>query len=450
VLGEPAPAAGGLNQQLLRLAELLQLSARAREAPRDELPFVIANETVRAVRYDQAVLWDLRTEKVVALSGAARAEPGSPYLLLLNRLYKAVAATARADEAQVLDDNLVAKAAAGEEASLAPHLLWWPLKLKGRRPAAVLMLGRRDPWAESDLVVLEQLCGSYAQAWELSRAQIAPVQPGGVRRRRRTLIAIAAVLAVVAAFMPVRSSIIAPAEVVARAPAFVRAPFAGIVDSIAVVPNAPVKAGQVLVRLERRQLETEYSVAAKALEVATAQYRQASQEAITDPRAREQLASLRGKLDEVRSDYDYRRARLARADIVSPADGIAVFNDPAEWIGRPVEIGERIMQVSPPTSSRIEIELPAIDATTFEEGTEVAFFSNLSPDKPASGKLVFMSYATSLTPTGVLAYTARADLEEGSSLRLGVKGSAKVYGPRRPLVLWLLRRPLAYVREILT
>ena len=42
---------------------------RGRDA---ELPFVIVNETVRAVAYDQAVLWDARTERVVALSGAAR------------------------------------------------------------------------------------------------------------------------------------------------------------------------------------------------------------------------------------------------------------------------------------------------------------------------------------------------------------------------------------------
>ena len=107
------------------------------------------------------------------------------------------------------------------------------------------------------------------------------------------------------------------------------------------------------------------------------------------------------------------------------------------------------MQISPPTSSRIEIELPAADATTFAEGTEVTFFSNLNPDQPAAGRLVFMSYATTMTPGGVLSYTARADLDEGGGLRLGLKGSAKVFGPRRPLVLWLLRRPIAYVRQLI-
>ena len=68
----------------------------------DELPFVVVNETVRAVPYDQAVLWDARTERVAALSGAARLEAGAPYVLLLDRLYRNVVATGKRDQPQAL------------------------------------------------------------------------------------------------------------------------------------------------------------------------------------------------------------------------------------------------------------------------------------------------------------------------------------------------------------
>ena len=117
------------------------------------------------------------------------------------------------------------------------------------------------------------------------------------------------------------------------------------------------------------------------------------------------------RLEEARADYDYRRTRLERADIPSPADGIAVFSDPAEWIGRPVETGERILQVSPAQSSRIEVELPAVEAMAFADGADVLFFNNIDPDRPVAAKLTFMSYATSMSPSGVLIYTVRADLE---------------------------------------
>lgn len=439
---------GRLNQQLLRMTEVLQLAARSRDAVREELPFVIVNETIRAVPYDQAVLWDARTERVVALSGAARLEPGAPYVLLLDRLYRSIAASGKRDEVQKLGPEAVSGDDEGAKTWLAPHLLWWPIRVRGQT-VAILMLGRRTAWPDAELPLLNVLCGSYGQAWELARAKLAPVKVGGRRKIKQIAIAAAVLLLVGVGLMPVRSSAIAPAEVVAEMPAFVRAPFAGVVDAIEVAPNAPVKAGQLIVRLERRQLEAEYKVATKVLETATAQFRQASQEAITDPRAREQLATLRARLDEARADFEYRQARLARGDILSPADGIAVFNDPAEWIGKPVEVGERILQVSPPTSSRIEIELPVTEATSLQEGAEVTFFSNLTPDQPVDGKVVFVSYATTMTPSGVLAYTARADLQHVADLRLGLKGTAKIFGPRRPLAVWLLRKPLAYIRQLL-
>lgn len=438
----------GLNQQLLRLAELLQLAQRAREASRDELPFVIVNESIRGVSYDQAVLWDVRSWNVVALSGGGRPEAGAPYVLFLNRLRKAVQASGQQDAPHGLSADIVARATVNNESWMAPNLLWWPLRLRGQT-VAVLLLGRREPWPEAEYPVLENLCGAYAQAWELARIKPAPVRAGGTSRLKRNAIIGGAIALVLLALMPVRTSAIAPAEVVAKAPAFVRAPYQGVVDAILVPPNAPVKTGQPLVRLERRQLEAEFKVSAKSYEVASTLYRQASQEAISDPRAREKLGELRGKLEEGRTDYEFRRARLERSDIAAPADGIAVFNDPAEWIGRPVEIGERIMQVSPPTSTRIEIELPVTEEANFENGADVAFFNNLNPDRPSDGRLVFTSYATTITPSGVLAYVARADLGDTEGLRLGLKGTAKIFGPRRPLALWLLRRPIAFLRQLI-
>lgn len=442
------PQAGRLNQQLLRLTEILQLTARARTASRDELPFVIVNETVRAVSFDQAVLWDARSERIVALSGATKIEAGAPYVLMLDRLYRDIAAAGKRDQLQRLDPSVVTSDTEGAKAWLAPHLLWWPIRVRGV-VVAILLLGRRMAWPDAELPLLDVLLGSYGQAWEISRSRVVPARIGGRRLTLRLLVAGAAALVMLGGLIPVRSSAIASAEVVAGQPAFVRAPFAGVVDAIEVPPNAPVKAGQLVVRLERRQLDAEYKVAAKALETATAQYRQVSQEAIADVRAREQLATLRARLDEARADFEYREARLARADIISPADGIAVFNDPAEWIGRPVEIGERILQVSPPTSSRIEIELPVAEATTLEDGADVLFFSNLAPDRPVPGRIVFVSYATTLNPSGVLAYTARADLQADDGLRMGLKGTAKIFGPERPLVLWVLRRPIAFLRQLL-
>ena len=436
---------GTLNRQLLRLAGVLQLQERARTAPREELAFVIVNETVQVVAYDQAALWDTRGGRISALSGAARPEPGAPYLSLLERLCRRAGAGADA----AIMHTLRPADGDGEWAEfLGPEVLWCPLI--GRGPVAALVLSRHEPFGEGDRQLLTALCGAYGQSWELAWARREPLRAWR-GRRLRNLGVIATVVGVLSlGALPVTSSSVAPAEVAAASAVFLRAPFAGVVDSIVVAPNAEVRAGQVLVHLDRRQLEAQSRVAAKSLEVAEAQFRQVTQEAIVDARAREQLAVLRSKRDEARADLEYRRALLDRADLQAPVDGVAVFNDAGEWIGRPVETGERIMLIAPPTSARIEIELPAADAVTVTEGAPVLFFDNINPDRPISGRLVFVSYATSLSPSGVLAYTGRADLVPGTALRLGLKGTAKVYGPRRPLALWLLRRPLAWLRETVT
>lgn len=433
---------GALTEQMLRLAAALHLGSRVREVPRAELGFVIVNETVQAVAYDQAALWDARTRKVAALSGAARVEGAAPYVSFLRRFCGRLGGTAptvvRAQPAELAESAEF----------LGSEMLWCPFIVGGDLIGG-LLLARRTPWSEGDVQLMATLAGAYAQSWELARARRATLRPGVGRRLRQiaVLLIFAGVLALGA--VPIPSSAIAPAEMVADAPAFVRAPFAGVIDSVAVAPNQPVSAGQIIVRLDRRQLEAQQRVAEKASEVAEANYRQASQEAITDPKAREQLAVLRSKLDEARADLDYRRTLLSRAAIPAPAAGIAVYNDPADWIGRPVETGERIMQVAAPVSRRIEIELPVGEAITLELGSRVLFFDNLNPDRPTEAVLTRASYTTTMSLTGVLVYVCDATLEGDTSLRLGLKGSAKIFGPPRPLALWLLRRPIAWVREVL-
>ena len=55
------------------------------------------------------------------------------------------------------------------------------------------------------------------------------------------------------------------------------------------------------------------------------------------------------------------------------------------------------------------------------------------------------------TVDGGLAYNFRAHLDDAAGgLRLGLKGTAKIFGPPRPFLLWVLRRPLAVVREWLS
>lgn len=441
---------GSTNQRLLQLAGLLQLQHRARQVRAQELAFLMVNETMGVLPYQQAILWRAEAASAarIVLSGVAEPAPGAPYRDWAKRLVDTCLRSEQAARPHIIAAADLPKEIVATWAEWFPeNALWCPLPHPDGRLLGVLILGRVDAWSAADLQAMELLASQYGQCLALDsqrhRRWMRPKH--GLRRP----IAIPAVLAVIAVLLtlPVRRSVVAPAEVVAIDPAPVRAPFEGVVAVIHVQPNALVHAGDKIVSLERAQLQTQYDVAAKALELARAEYVVTSQQAMNDPQAKAKLALLGGKIEQRASELAYAKGLLDRADLTASIDGVAVFDNTADWIGKPVAVGERIMQIASPTSTQLEIQVPAADAVTFERGAEVVFFSNVSPETLVPAALDYASYAAAPAADGTMAYIFRARFRDPAPERLGVKGTAKIYGSPQALGLWLLRRPLAVMRQ---
>jgi hypothetical protein len=448
-----APA---INPQLLRLSALIDLERRARAARGAERTYLIVNDTALVVSYQQSALW--RRGQLAAVSGVATVEASGPYARFLRSVLPAAAKMAAAKIA-------AAKVAAGDPESpfvvdaatlgvppeewsawFPPEALFLPLPDPRGGPPDGLLLGRQDPFHPAELQLLEAVAGTYGLALAASelprrRARRLPL--------RRLWQAGVVVLVVAVSFAPVRSSVLAPAEIVSAAPFPIRAPFEGVVDTIHVTPNAQVNKGDRLISFETTERRAKAEVSDKALEIARAEYAEASQLAFNDPQAKGKLPILRAKIDQAQLEADYNQTMLNRAEVVAPADGVAVFDDAHQWIGRPVALGERIMILAAPVSNALDIAVPVADVVTFERDAEVLFFPNIAPDRPARGALTSVAYAAAVNPEGVLGYTARAHLD-ADGLRLGLKGTAKIYGEPRPFILWVLRRPMAVVREWLS
>lgn len=448
-MNQPANA---LNYQLLRLGAVLRLEQRARAASRSELAFLIVNETASVVPYQQAALWQnpLAGNAPLVLSGVASAEEGGPYYRWLERVFAVLTSGAHARELLVIGAADLPEPLAREWSEWFPaSAIWCPLSWRDDALAGGLLLGRADPWNDGDRQLLEALTGTYAQSLLLHQR----VRDASFWRRlpaKRRPLAIAATVLLLVSLWPVRESVLAPAEIVPIDPAPVRAPFDGVVGSLRVAPNEPVRVGQALVSLDRTQLQTRYEVTKKALDMAREEYADTSQQAMSDDKAKARLATLASKVDQEQAELLYDEDMLQRAEITAPVDGVAVFDDSSEWVGKPVALGERIMVIASPKRTQLQIEVPAASVVSFELGSEVVFFSNLSPDRPDRGKLVFASYSSTVAADGVMSYAFRAALDPGPALRLGLKGTAKIYGPRRVLALWLLRRPLTVLREWLS
>jgi hypothetical protein len=108
------------------------------------------------------------------------------------------------------------------------------------------------------------------------------------------------------------------------------------------------------------------------------------------------------------------------------------------------------MLLADPAHTRLEIRLPVQDAMALPEDARILFFSAAVPHRPFEARLAFSSYRASMDERSALSYRLEGVWKEAADAenmpRLGSVGNAKIYGPWRPLIWQLLRRPLTAAR----
>lgn len=244
-------------------------------------------------------------------------------------------------------------------------------------------------------------------------------------------------------------TVLAPGELVPAHPVMVRAPLDGVIDVFHVQPNQLVQAQQPLFSFDEMVIQARLEVAQQTLATAETDYRQTSQMALSDARSKSQLGLLAGKVEERRAEFDYLQEQLARARVLAPQAGVVLMDDPSEWIGKPVATGERILRIATLDDMEVEAWLPLADAIALEPGDAVTLYLSASPLSPVSATLRYMAHDAVQRPDGSFAYRVRAALDDKTSHRVGLKGTARVHGGWVPLAYWALRRPWATVRAYL-
>ncbi|WP_050467673.1 efflux RND transporter periplasmic adaptor subunit [Herbaspirillum chlorophenolicum] len=435
------------------LLVLLDLGRRARAARSvEELSFLMVNDSHALGAYRQAALW-LADRGVDTLSGVIEPEANAPYAQWLDQACRTLAENQ--PDAAAVDPHCLSLALAGQWAQwLPPYGLWLPF------PGGGLLFAADVPWSEEAVALFKEWGDTWHYAWSRQQATssawswrrlghtlktaLAPNPAKPWWRQRRALLA---ALIVLALLCPVRLSVLAPGELVPANPALIRAPLDGVIAQFQVQPNEQVKAGQPLFNFDEAPIATRMEIATQGLATAQAEYRQYAQQALSDPRSKTQLANLGGKIEEKQAEADFTRDQFQRSRVVAPQAGIALFDDPSEWIGRPVQTGERIMRIAMPGDVEVEAWLPIGDAIPLTDEAEVKLYLASSPLSAVQARLRYVAHDAVPRPDGSYAYRVRARLAAQSDLRVGLKGTAKLSGPWVPLVYWILRRPLAVIRQ---
>lgn len=450
----PPPLVAGADDGRMRDAalSLLQINAGMRKAQTvAELGYFVANEARAVLRAQQIAVFEHGFKgklRINAVSSIGTIDRASPVILWLED------AIARLDREHGLakPQEFEAGAFSGayeatQKAYPLRQMLWVPWLDHDGSVIGGMLLARTAPWVAADIGLAAYLAEAFAHAWKAVSHPAMPRLLSGLFTRRAALIAAAASAALL--LFPVSMSALAPVEVAARDPGIVTSGVEGIVKEVRVDPNSAVKAGQVLLTLADVVLKNRLEIATREVVVAETKYKKAAQQAFSDVRGRHEMAIAKSELDLKFAERDYARELLERAEIKAERDGVAIFSDKKDLIGKPVAAGEKLMEIATGGSAQFHADLPVADAIVLHPGARVKVFLDSDPLRPVEAKLVRASYKAALRETQQLAFrvVAEADPSVMEKLRLGGRGTAQIYSDTVPLGFYLFRRPIAAARQ---
>lgn len=446
------PSQGQTDQQLLTMTALLSLYERLRPVGLQELKFITVNELRSLFDYTHAILVKRDQDQfgIETLSGIPEIDGNAPYTLFLKKSLK------YASKHNIFDSDSIKtinssdfnnKILQADWQKFLPNQLLW---VGFGKTDYGLILARKDQWSDRDVAVATKIKPSFEHEFLEKKRAEKPLSKSHMVRGFKRIKWLIIIVIIGVLCLPFRQSVLVPAEIIPLKPSLVRSPLEGVIEHINVTPNQTVIKGDPLFRYDKRLLKTQIKASENALMVAKSELRQASQEALSDPKARLRVVKLQGEVKKEQTTLSYTQDLLNRTNVVAPENGVVVFEDVFDWIGRPVTVGERVMLIAQEDDTQLEIRLPVHDTIRFKSDADIRFFSNAAPDKPVSATLYQHSYRASPSDFGDIAYRLKAHWNKKSdseALRLGLKGSAKIYGTRTPLILHILRRPLIEVRQ---
>lgn len=422
-----------------------------------EFGFVITNELRQLVDYDLAVLLEGSGEtrfKVITISDHASIDSTAPFVNWLETQLSKKSECRTSRDPIVLNPALWSKEEIKDlEDFFLGHLLWIPLVLPSGSETLQggVLLSRNSQFSNKDTELLSHISKTAAHAMNcLSRKGCAGRWLStGIKKRKVWFYAF--LFLVLLSFLPVQLSVIAPAEVVAKSPLQMTSQLQGAIRHIEVTPGQRVDKGERLVIFDDTQQSSRYAIARKAWLKAKAELTTAQRGGFLNKTEKSKLAELQANVDLKEAEMVYAKELLQKTQLAAPDAGIVIMNDPKDWEGRPVQIGEKILSIANPKRFELEVQLPVKDFIVLNHKTPVRLFLDSDPLNPLDVQILYITYMPEVTPQGILAYKLVASFQSHEmsleSVRIGMRGTAKLYGESVTLFYYLFRRPITSVRQ---
>jgi multidrug resistance efflux pump len=215
------------------------------------------------------------------------------------------------------------------------------------------------------------------------------------------------------------------------------APFDGYVAESRVRAGDNVAQGQVIARLDERDLRLERTRLESERQQLLGRHRQAL--AALD---RATMAMVAAQISQTDAQLSLVEDRLARASLLAPFDGVVVSGDLSQMLGTPVEQGKVLFQIAPLSAYRVILEVDERDIAQVHVGQAGELALSGIPDQRLRFAVKTIT-PVSTAQDGRNYFRVEAQLDDASArLRPGMEGVGKIGVGRRKL-LWIWTHPLA-------
>ncbi|MDJ0848645.1 MAG: HlyD family efflux transporter periplasmic adaptor subunit [Myxococcota bacterium] len=254
---------------------------------------------------------------------------------------------------------------------------------------------------------------------------------GDDRALARGALGAAALLLLLLAIVPAPYRISAPATLEGRVQRALVAGVSGYIAEAHARAGDVVRAGDLLARLDDRDLRLERRKRASQKAQLEKEYREA-----LASRDRTQVSILRAQIERAAAELGLVEEQIGRTDIVAPFDGVVLRGDLDRALGSPVERGEVLFEIAPLDGYRTIVEVDGRDIADAEVGQTGRLALSALPGRRLP-LVIERITPVSTTRDGRSYFRVEAALEAaGEDLRPGMEGIAKIDAGRRRL-LWI-------------
>ena len=209
------------------------------------------------------------------------------------------------------------------------------------------------------------------------------------------------------------------------------APFDGYIAQSYVRAGDTVREGQVLCKLDDRELKLDQARLVSERDQLDRKYRQAlaAQERAT-------MAILQAQIEQVEAMLSLVADKLSRATLRAPFDGIVVAGDLHELLGTPVELGKMLFTIAPLDSYRVILQVEERDVSYVKVGQQGTLTLSGVPHRPMEFAVEQIT-PVSTAQEGRNFFRVEARLFNASErVRPGMEGVGKVDVDERKLI-WI-------------